>query len=130
IGQYNNGLEKAQKAQNKAFPLLRLLCLFVANNAYTNSTRSPYCGTCTFQPNFSLICPAIAFAASGSPCVRNVVRGPLPSIPLSQRRTSSQSACAEKPPIFSLRQRTGTHCPRIFTSGSPSCMRRPVVPAA
>src|SRR5215213_1062645 len=56
--------------------------------AYTYSTRSPYCGTCTFQPNFSLICPAIAFAASGSPCVRNVVRGTLPSIPSNQRNVS------------------------------------------
>src|SRR2546430_4413133 len=48
------------------------------------------------------MCPAIACAASGSPCVTKTRRGG-EGMPSSQRTTSFQSACAEKPPIFSSR---------------------------
>src|ERR1051326_7945211 len=97
---------------------------------YTNSKRSESCGTSTVQPKRSFMWAAIAFAASGSPWVRKVRRGGAVCIPASQCNTSFQSACAEKPPIFVTRQRTGTHCFKIFTSRSPSSMRRPIVPAA
>src|ERR1044072_281850 len=97
---------------------------------YTNSKRSAYCGTSTVQPKRSFMWAAIALAVWGSRWVKKVRRGGAFCIPASQCNTSFQSACAEKPPIFVTRQRTGTHCFKIFTSRPPSSMRRPIVPAA
>src|SRR4030095_76773 len=65
-----------------------------------NSNLSPYCGTLTSHPNLSLMCPAIAFAASGSPCVKNVRRGPFFSSPSNHRSTSRPIRGGRKPSIL------------------------------
>ena len=58
------------------------------------------------------------FSSFGFAVRQNVRRGAAFLIPSNQFRISCQSACAEKPPIFSIRHRTGIHWPRIFTQAS------------
>ena len=81
------------------------------------------------QPSRSAIFCDNACMAGGSPCTRYVTAGGRVN-PESQRRISPESAWADIESIVSMRARTGTNWPWIFTSRSPSTSRLPRVPAA